>query len=257
MLSNVIQQSSNRRTSNNFINEKVLPEFDPAQKSLSASDWLNKVNTHGILYEWNDKTKLYLAVCRLRGNAKLWYDELHDSHLSWSVFSHAIVKQFPGDVSFGQLLEEAATYKSTPGEDLQYCCFKKLGKLNKLKLDIAEEKLVDFVVHGIHDDSIRTAISVARCKNLHELYTCFNSFHIANTKQKDIRKPRQNDGTSGKAGGRDGKSSNTCHMYRQPGHYKRNCPKNRNSADELGPSKTTRELNKNDKMFSVCTMVGS
>ena len=100
------------------------------------------------------------------------------------------MKQFPGDVSFGQLLEEAATYKSTPGEDLQSYYFKKLGKLNKLKLDIAEDKLVDFVVHGIHGDSIRTAISVAGCKNLHELYTCFNSFHIQNTEQKDMRKPR-------------------------------------------------------------------
>ena len=162
-------------------------------------------------------------------------------------FLTQIEKQFPGDVSFGQLLEEAATYKSTPGEDLQSYCFKKLGKLNKLKLEIAEDKLVDFVVHGIHDDSIRTAISVARCKNLHELYACINSFHIQNNKQKDFRKPRQNDGTSAKAGGRDGKVSNTCHTCRQPGHYKRNCPENRNSTDKLGPRKTTRESNKNEK----------
>ena len=94
VLAGIVQQSS-KKSSNHFINEKFLPKFDPSDKNQSAADWIDRVNSCAILYDWDDKTKLYLAVCRLRGNAKVWYNELHESHLSWPVFSHTIIRQFP------------------------------------------------------------------------------------------------------------------------------------------------------------------
>ena len=80
------------RGSNNFVNEKFLAEFDPADGKPSAFDWLEKVNTCGIMYDWDEKTKLYLAVCKLRGNAKLWHDGLAAAILTWEAFSIALIK---------------------------------------------------------------------------------------------------------------------------------------------------------------------
>lgn len=57
--------------SSNFLNEKFLPEFNSAVKSLNSADWIVKINIDASIYGWDDKTKLYLAVCKLKGNAKL------------------------------------------------------------------------------------------------------------------------------------------------------------------------------------------
>lgn len=190
VLSNIVQMTS-KKQGNNYLNEKFLPEFDPSNKSLSASDWLDKINTCGILYDWSEKTKLYLAVCRLRGNAQLWYNELHNSQLSWPSFSYAIMKQFPGEINFGKLLVDAANYKSELGQDLQAYCFIKLGKLNKMKLEIPEDKLVDFVAYGIRDEQVRTTVLAARLKTLDELNSCLSTFD-----------------ESGKKGGEDGRNRN-------------------------------------------------
>lgn len=188
---------------NNYLNERFLPEFDQAEKNLSASDWLEKINTCGVMYDWNEKTKLYLAVCRLRGSAQLWYKELHNSQLAWPSFSYAIVKQFPRELSFRKLLEEAATYKSSHNQDLQAYCLLKIGKLNKIKLEVSEEKLVDFVAHGIHDESIRPTVLALRFKTLHDLNLCLSTFD----------RPRKNNAENSK---NEGSSSNSKSDTRKP-----------------------------------------
>lgn len=189
VLSNILQLSS-RMQDNYYLNTIFVPEFDPADKKLSASEWLEIINICGILYNLNEKAKFYVAVCRLRGNAKLWFDAVHNSILSWSSFSCSLVTQFPSAINFGKLLEDAANYKSDPGQDLQAYCFTKLGKLNKLKLGLPEDKLVDFVVHGIHDKRIRTTVLAAGLKTLHALNLCLSSFDESREKEREVAKNR-------------------------------------------------------------------
>ncbi|XP_068991166.1 serine/Arginine-related protein 53-like [Neodiprion pinetum] len=47
VLSAIIKAGSVR--SNHYVNEKVLPEFDPEEKDLSAKEWLAKVNMYAVL----------------------------------------------------------------------------------------------------------------------------------------------------------------------------------------------------------------
>ena len=47
-------------------------------------------------------------------------------------------------------------FKSSLCQDLQAYCFAKLGKINKLKLELSEEKLANLIAQGIHDEFIRT-----------------------------------------------------------------------------------------------------
>lgn len=200
VLSGIVNAGSRRLNNSHSLNEKFLPEFDPAGKTLTASDWIDKINDCGQVYDWDGKVKLYLAGCRLRGNAKLWYDGLTQSFLNWDVFSHALIKQFPGNESFSRLFHDVVAYKSKPGQDLQEYCFNKLRKINRLKLDVTESQIVDLIAHDIHDETVRTAILTTKLGTIAELNQRLSIFPTV--KNKDLKESKNADAT------RDVKQSN-------------------------------------------------
>ena len=144
-------------------------------------------------------------------------------------FYPALIRQFPGKESFGKLMEDAFIFKSTPGQDLQTYCFAKLGKINKLKLELPEEKLVDLIALGIHDESIRTIFLAARCKTVADLNKCLSVFpnlvKIKETRDpkvaKDFKRPFSNNPGSDKSKNflNDG-----CFKCGKKGHVKKFCP---------------------------------
>jgi hypothetical protein len=237
-ISGIVEAGSRR--SNHFLNEKFLPEFDPSTQTVA--EWLDKVETGATLYDWDEKTKLYLAVCKLRGNARIWYDQVvAGSQLSWAAFAVAIARQFPGEIDFGTLLAEAVAYKSIPGQDLQTYCFMKVGKLSRLQLDLSEDKLVSFVVHGIHDESIRTTVLAARYRTISDLNRCLSIFAAQNSKIKETKPVAVRDTKPGRFRFSREKES-ACHGCGKLGHFKMNCPEvkeqgtapiRRNAKDEL------------------------
>jgi len=133
-------------------------------------------------YVRGDTHKLYLATLKLRGNAKAWYDGLRNTPVSWEAFAVAIVRQFPGDENFG-MFETAASLKSLPSQDLQTYSFEKVKRINKLKLDIPEIKVVELVVHGIHDDNIRMNVIAPKNKTLAE-YQCLSTFPLRRIRKR-------------------------------------------------------------------------
>lgn len=222
-LSSIMQSGS--RTSNHFLSAKFLPEFDSEASKFDVDDWLEKVNNCATVYNWEDKTKLFFAVCKLRGNAKIWYDELPNPPLTWEVFSRMITRQFTGELGFGKLLKEAVLYTSTPGQDLKTYCFLKVGKSNRLKLDLSEDKLVDFVAEGIHDDRIRATILASRCKSLADLNNLLGIFDTSDSKTKDsknVKRFTRRETTNNKHSDRE--KTNSCYSCGKTGHIRRNCP---------------------------------
>lgn len=249
VLSGIIKTGSRK---SNYINEKILPEFDPELKNLSASDWVQKIDTCGEMYDWDSKTKLYLGILKLRGNAKLWHDELQNSLLTWEVFSLAIVRQFPGEESFGKLMEDAVNYKSSPGQDLQAYCFAKLGKINKLKLELSEEKMADLIAQGIHDESIRTIVLAARNKSVAELNKCLSVFPNPDESKdvKDLKFAKVVKRSFSRYTGSDKSKINNddgCYKCGKRGHIKRFCPdfKEYNSSKDQNGALKTQDFLKN------------
>lgn len=160
----------------NFVNEKILPEFDPERGDMSATEWVQRVNNCGDMYEWDDKTKFYLAVLKLMGNASLWYNGLQGTLSTWKDLSDSLITQFPSRENFGRLMREAVNYESAPGQNLQTYCFVKLAKINRLKCEFSEERKVDLIANGIHDEKIRTIALASSYQTVSELSDCLSIF---------------------------------------------------------------------------------
>ena len=96
--------------------------------------------------------------------------------MNWKIFSYVLIKQFPGEESFGGLFNDVAAYKSKSGQDLQEYCFNKLRRINKLKLGIPDSRKVDLLAHDIHDEAIRTTILTAKLKAIVELNEMLSIF---------------------------------------------------------------------------------
>lgn len=219
-----------------FTNEKAIPEFDPKETNLSAAEWIAKVSAHARLYGWDERTTLYMATCRLKGNAKLWYTELHDSQLTWGTFSSLIAEQFPGESNYSKLFKEAANFECAAGHDLVAYSFLKIGKLKKLKLEIPENKLVSCVVGGIQDDSIRTTLMTHKFQTIAELnerLANYETTHKLKDRSKDAKKSHARD--SSKVKTREEKSRNVCYGCGKSGHQRYNCPEGDNTNKPRNP----------------------
>lgn len=54
----------------------ALLEFDPVKSSMTINQWIDKIEEHVILYEWDDVTVQHFILTNLFGMAKLWRDSL-------------------------------------------------------------------------------------------------------------------------------------------------------------------------------------
>ena len=63
-----------------------------------------------------------------------------------------------------------------------------MEKLNKPKLDLSENKLVDFVARGLLDERIQTTVLATRCKTLNGLNNCLAIFREPDTRDEQAKR---------------------------------------------------------------------
>lgn len=53
--------------------------FDPGPGETTSTNWLNKIEQLGEMYNWNYISKSYCLESKLAGLAKVWYNSVSDN----------------------------------------------------------------------------------------------------------------------------------------------------------------------------------
>lgn len=155
--SNIIKTNSNWAL---FRDDMILANFDPSKSSPNVEDWLRKTNECAQIYHWDEVSTIYLALGKLKGLARVWYEGLSINNFTWVQWQNLLRTTFPPRQNFAQLFYDASTYASQPGQNLNEYCFTKLSKLNLLKLNFTDEQIVDCIVSGINDNQLQLALKL-------------------------------------------------------------------------------------------------
>lgn len=141
------------QVSQGYSGQNVIPEFNPQAKAQSMRDWLSKINESAIVYGWSEKQTIYYSLPRLTGLAKRWYDGLTSVKFSWAEWQAKLLKAFPCEENYGDLLTEMLSRKSRRHETLEEYYYDKVRLINRC--EIVGFKAVDCLTHGIFDNNIR------------------------------------------------------------------------------------------------------
>lgn len=78
----------------------LVPIFDPEKSSLTAANWLNKIDQLAEIHGWNDANKSFFMQAKLQGIAKTWYDSVSNYGKTWVEWKQAVIEAFPSHEYF-------------------------------------------------------------------------------------------------------------------------------------------------------------
>lgn len=219
-------QSENRYVNwNVFKDDRLIPEFDPSDLTQNIDDWLCKVNECAVIYHWDDVAKIYIALGKLKGTARIWYDGLKTMRFAWPQWESMLREMFPSKNTFGKLFYDAATYRAATGQDLNDYCFRKLSKLNQLNLNLTQAQIVDCVIEGINDVQTKVNIRAARCSTFVELADYVTNFPCSSSYSKHTAIKSETVRVNLEKNYKSNSQLLLCFGCNEAGHKRAQCPK--------------------------------
>ncbi|XP_069361223.1 uncharacterized protein [Maniola hyperantus] len=205
----------------------MIPTFDPQAKTQTMKDWLKKINETASVYGWNEKQITFYALPRLVGLAKRWYDGLTTVKYNWKQWQVKLLKAFPCEENYGDLLTEMLVRKSLRNETLEEYYYDKIRLINRCS--IVGSKAVDCLTHGIYDNHIRMNVQGLSFKDPENVLNYFRKISSKNGNVMNFRKllpsiehpsAQSKDNTIKQKG-----STTRCHNCKEIGHFWTSCKK--------------------------------
>lgn len=159
---------SQQRETRMTVNSDVIPEFSPDSKTLSANQWLQKIEQIKQINNWNDITTVYHMQQRLTGMAKSWYHSLSNYNHSWEEWKVLIRKTFPENIDFAAILRKMLKRQKQPNESMTTYYFEKMELLRVC--EITGKKSVSCIIDGILDPVVQNSARAGRYNSPEELY---------------------------------------------------------------------------------------
>lgn len=144
--------------------EDALEKFS-GETEKNVESWLTGYEAVATTCKWNDIQKYLFARKLLIGAARKAI-EADDAIVSYELLTAKLRKEFPDDITIGDIHEKLVKRKKLPAESyLEY--FYEMQRIAKKKMD--EKSIIQYIVNGIQDSTLGKAI----------LYV-FGSFKVKN-----------------------------------------------------------------------------
>lgn len=213
--------------------QNIISEFDPKSKTQTMKDWLSKINESAEIYGWSERQTIFYSLPKLTGLARKWYDGLTSVKHSWEQWQQKLLKAFPCEQNYGDLLSEMLSRKSRKGETLIEYYYDKIMLINRC--EIKGRHAVDCLTHGIYDNNIRMNVQGAHYDEPEQVLNYLRNISSRNVESFPLRKPTSETRESNDSFKRNFSSTNntfnrrghqvTCFNCGEAGHIVSNCPK--------------------------------
>ena len=150
------------------VRSDCIPEFDPENDNLSASQWVSKIDQIKCVNNWDDVTTVYHMQSRLAGMARNWYHGLASYSHTWEEWKHLIQKTFPDHVDFATALKKMTNKVKMPSESMTTYYFEKMELLRTCQ--IQGRNAVSCLIDGLSSVTIQHGARAGRYSTPETLY---------------------------------------------------------------------------------------
>ncbi|XP_036347413.1 uncharacterized protein LOC118756776 [Rhagoletis pomonella] len=199
----------------------VLPEFDPLRKTMTAQQFVTKVEQLQQVYRWKNETVLLAVQHKMKGIAKNWLDA-QPVFGSWSDFVRMLLQDFPYTVTAADIHRELAARRRKPNEPLIEYFYEMLTIGRRGGVD--EESINSYIINGLNDSALTRTLLAMNVRTCNDLRQSIESLRA--TTQASGQRFAQNvtssdvSPVSAEDKGKRVKCYN-CNVY---GHYAAKCP---------------------------------
>lgn len=136
-----------------------IPEFDPFKDDVLV--WTKKVDEHADIYKWEDKYISHLAINKLKGSAKIWFQSLREIPRTWNDWKNILVKTFPPSRDLCTMMTHILMFRPKENQNLFEYCFEKLSLIRRLNLNLSGKDEVNLIIGGFHNENLKLAVKSA------------------------------------------------------------------------------------------------
>ena len=164
----VSQQQRNVDQRSNYFDKQVselIPDFNP--KNSQVDDWLRKIDEYACAYNWSEQVTIFHALTKLKGIAKTWYDSMATVQRSWAEWKQLLKDAFPSTSNIQRTYQKMVDRKKRYEETNEEYFHEKVSLARKCGMD--ESNIIEFVIGGIQNENVISALSAREYLSLNEL----------------------------------------------------------------------------------------
>ncbi|XP_017486578.1 PREDICTED: uncharacterized protein LOC108375015 [Rhagoletis zephyria] len=202
---------------------KILPTFDPSDKSMSSTQFVGRIEQLLQVYGWNEKVLLFAVQANLKGAAKMWIDSVPIVYVNWSRFVEEFLNQFPSIINSADVHMELMNMRRGTNESPDMFYYRVLAKGHQGGVD--NQAIIKYVINGLNDTDMKRCLSVTTYGTCNDLlraisnYCAYNSTRNCATVKQAVPDAQNKRSTNEKKT----KTEIICYNCRKSGHISREC----------------------------------